>query len=77
VTKPSAQLDAIRSDAVYPKAALCRGLGWGKHSLARARREGLGPWIPFGRRTYIRGVDVLAFFDKLAAEQATDGSASE
>jgi hypothetical protein len=77
VTKPSAQLDSIRADAVYPKAPLCRNLGWGKHTLAKARRDGLGPWIRYGRSVYIRGVDVLAFFDKLADEQATGSHATE
>ena len=66
MTKPTLQLDAIRADAIYPKAVLCRRLGWGKHTFAKARRDGLGPWIRYGRSVYIRGVDVLAWFDKLA-----------
>ena len=72
MTNSTLQRDAIRADAIYPKAVLCRRLGWGKHTFAKARRDGLGPWIRYGRGVYISGKSVLAFFDSLAAEHAAD-----
>ncbi len=70
MTAKTVQLDAIRADELLPKAALCRRLGWGKHTLSKARRAGLGPWLRYGRGVYIRGRDVLSFFDQLTKQSA-------
>ena len=57
--------DSIRSDEILSGPVLCRRLGWGRHTLARARRDGLQPWVKYGRGMYVRGADVVRFFDRL------------
>ena len=60
----AAYLGAISGIEVYTLTAFCRRVGWGRHSLIAARREGL-PVVQYGRRLYIRGTDALDFFGKL------------
>jgi hypothetical protein len=48
---------------------LCRRLNWERKTLSHAKQEGLIT-IRFGRSDYVRGDDVLAFFGKLAEQQA-------
>jgi hypothetical protein len=64
---------AIRADEVLPLREAARRLGWCQKSIAHAKREGLTV-IRFAKFAYVRGRDVLAFFDKLAGSQA-DGQA--
>ena len=48
---------------------LCRRLGWERKSLTHAKKAGLKT-IKFARFDYVRGLDVLDFFSKLAEQQA-------
>lgn len=59
---------SIRTDEILPLPELKRRLGWGEHAIRQARRKGLR-LIGFGRGKYALGADVLAFFERLAAEQ--------
>ncbi len=62
---------SVRTDEILPIAEACRRLGWGKRTLQHARRCGLRI-IRFGRCAYVRGVDVHAFFAKLAEGSGKD-----
>ena len=70
-TKPAAGhgYGAIRADELLPVREMMRRLGWQRKTLYHARRCGLRI-IPFGRLTYCLGADVLAFFGRLADDQA-------
>jgi len=63
---------SIRSDEILSLAELRRRLGWGEHAIRQARRQGLR-LIGFGREKFALGRDVLAFFERLGAEQAAGG----
>ncbi len=55
----------IVKDAVYTRSEMLARLNFGDVSLGKARRAGLRS-IRIGIRQYYRGVDILAYFDKLA-----------
>ena len=52
----------------------CRRLGWERKTLAHAKSAGLQT-IRFGRFDYVRGADLLSFFDRLAGQSNAEGSA--
>jgi len=64
-------LGAVAANEVIPLEVLAQRLGWGQRTISRARDAGLR-LIPFGRRKYARGVDVLEFFDRLSANEKED-----
>ena len=63
---------SIRADELMLFAEAARRLGWCAKSRRFAQRDGLRV-ISYGRYQYVRGVDLLAFFDKLAEQQAGHG----
>jgi hypothetical protein len=67
--KPPTRYGSISDSELLLVRELCRVLAWERKTLAHAKREGLRT-IRFGRFDYVRGRDVLAFFDKLADRQA-------
>ena len=67
-TQPRA-LGGIHRDEVLPFAVAAARLGWCAKSRRFAQRDGLKV-ISYGRYQYVRGADLLAFFDRLAAQQA-------
>jgi hypothetical protein len=56
----------IEATAIYPLATFCRINRWGPRALALAKRQGLRI-VRFSRWGYVRGVDAMAFFERLAA----------
>ena len=67
-TTPPTSHDSVSASELLMVRELCRRLGWERKSLAHAKREGLRT-VKFARFDYVRGADVLAFFDKLAEQQ--------
>jgi hypothetical protein len=55
----------IQRDTIYHIEALKQELGWSKHAMRTARRRGLTVIYTAGR-AYVRGDDVLAYFDRVA-----------
>lgn len=72
-TTPRPAQSPILADAVYSKRVLCTALGWEHRTFRHAVKEGLRI-IPFGKQRFILGRDVLSFFDRLAEQQAVEGS---
>jgi len=70
-TQPRAPLGsrAVQADEILPLAELRHRWGWGEEKIRKARRAGLRT-IKFGREVFVRGSDLLAFFDVLAERAA-------
>ncbi len=56
----------IRPDEVYTMTEAANRIGQGEKTLRLARRRGL-LLIPWGKRKYVRGKDLVAYIDRLAA----------
>jgi len=72
VSKPRPPRDpsgSIRRDELLTLRTLQKRLGWGEHAIRQARQAGLR-LIRFGNTKYCLGVDLLAFFERLAEEQS-------
>ncbi len=65
-------LGSIHRDEVLPFAVAAARLGWCAKSRRFAQRDGLRV-IPYGRYQYVRGSDVLAFFDRLVDQAGQAG----
>ncbi len=65
----------IVESAIYTLAEVESRLRLGKWAMRAARRKGLRT-VKIGRRQYVRGVDLVAFVDKLAAEQEQAAAAA-
>ena len=61
----------IQANSVLSATEFRRRLGWGAKSYRAAKRRGLRT-VRFARREYVLGADVLAFFGRLAEDQAGD-----
>jgi hypothetical protein len=66
---------SISPDEVMPLREAARRLGFGAKTTAKAQRDGLRT-LEFGRMKYVRGRDVVAWFDWLVEQQA-DGREGE
>ena len=62
----------IRADELLTLVEAGRRLGLGRKGLLHARAEGLRV-ARFGRGLFVRGDDLLSFFDMLAERQTGDG----
>ena len=67
-TKPG--YGSIRADEVLPLREAARRLGWGQRTIRRAQKEGLRV-VKFSTFKYVRGEDLVAFFNRLATEADT------
>ncbi len=74
--KPVPAHGSIRSDELLLMREACRRLGWERKTLAHAKSAGLVT-IRFGRFDYVRGADLLSFFDRLAGQSNAEGSAHD
>ena len=63
---------SIGPDEVMPLREAARRLGFGHKTTAKAQRDGLRT-LEYGRMKYVRGRDVIAWFDRLADEQHAEG----
>jgi hypothetical protein len=72
-TTPRPTLSPILADAVYNKRSLCASLQWEHRTWAHAVKEGLRV-VSFGKQKFVLGREVLAFFERLADQQAVEGS---
>ena len=57
-------MGVIRADEAYRLSEACRRLGFGEHSLRRARRAGLKT-RRFGRSKFVLGADIIRFLESL------------
>ena len=64
---------SVHRDEVLSLAEFRSRTGFGHKSIASAKRAGLRV-IHFGRLGFVRGVDALEFFAKLAEEQGQEGA---
>ena len=71
-TTPTTGRGSVSAGEILLARELCRRLAWERKTLTHAKREGLLT-IRFGRSDYVRGADVLAFFDRQAEQQAGNG----
>ena len=67
---------SIVAGEILPLREAARRLGWERKTIAHAKRAGLRS-VRFGRFDYVRGVDVLDFFAKLADQQAGRGNGGQ
>jgi len=68
---PAPARGSIASDEVLLYSEAARRLGWCAKSRRFAIKAGLRV-VRFGRHQYVIGADVLAFFQRLAEQQASD-----
>jgi hypothetical protein len=66
--KPAGPL-GVSSLEVYPLREAQRRLRWGRKTMTRAQRDGLRS-VAYGREKYIRGAEILRFFEALESNQA-------
>lgn len=48
-----------------------RRLRWGRKTMTKAQRDGLRV-VTYGREKYVRGAELLRFFEALESDQAGD-----
>jgi len=70
MTPPAQPPGSVHADELLTLKELQRRLGWGEHSVRKARQAGLR-LVRFGNKKYCLGRDLLAFFDGL--ESAHEG----
>lgn len=68
--------ESVCRGAVYTVEEVCRRLRWEKWAFRQVRLHGLRA-IRCGRRNYVLGDDVLAFFERLAEEQRPERKAAD
>ncbi len=68
---PKPSYGSISAGEVMPMTEFQRRFGLAYKSMREAQQQGLRT-ITLGRRKYVLGSDVLAFFEKLAAIQDND-----
>ena len=69
--RPTPPCPPIDPALTYPIRRLA-DWGWGARSVARMQREGLKV-LRFSKWRFVRGVDLLAFLERIETEHAREG----
>ena len=64
----------IERDALYHEAEFRSRMGWGRHAMRTARRQGLKVRY-LGGRAYVAGSDFFSYLDAMDRQQAEAASA--